>query len=438
MICAWDATATIKSSPQAPAENSASSPRHQTSPKLGKSSRYRKHVQAHTHWINDLALAQSQTALVSASSDTSVKVWRPYAEDISPPQTIGLHTDYVKRVTSPGDHADWVASGGLDHQVFLWDLNGAGQRLQINAASEESPAKGSVYALAANETMIAAGGPESIVKLWDVRSGKPITKFIGHTDMVRDFLISQDNDRIMSASSDGTVKVWSMRAARCMHTLVMHTESVWTLKAGDPSLSIFYSGDRSGFLAKTDTRHVADMDEGSSIAICREHEGIMKIATVGNTIWTATQSSSLSCWEDVDMSVGIQFPEELRGYRVHGHSASRSWASTTTSPPRGPSSPEADSSGKIPFTCLLRTSNRVAIPSARAYSAVVTRKNSVLTSGDSAGFSPLRRLPNDTIEGQDGLKTHVLLNDKQRVLTQDTTGNVMLWDLLQVRCHFSL
>jgi len=38
-------------------------------------------VQAHTHWVNDSVLAQNNSTLISASSDVTVKAWRPHSHD---------------------------------------------------------------------------------------------------------------------------------------------------------------------------------------------------------------------------------------------------------------------------------------------------------------------------------------------------------------------
>jgi WD repeat-containing protein 48 len=198
-------------------------------------------VQAHTHWVNDIVLTQQNSILVSASSDVTVKVWRPLSEQANTAQTIGVHSDYVKCLTTPDSNATWVASGGLDHRICLWDLNGAGQKLQIDVGKSEGVSKGSVYALRAKGAIIASGGPESVVRMWDIRTGRSITKLVGHTDNVRDILLSEDGDTVMSASSDQTVKVWSLTAGRCLNTLTMHNDSVWSLFSPHPQLSLFSS-----------------------------------------------------------------------------------------------------------------------------------------------------------------------------------------------------
>lgn len=391
--------------------------------------------------MNDILLAQSNSALVSASSDITVKVWRPHSEENQIPTTVGLHSDYVKCLASPGAHSDWVASGGLDHKIRIWDLNGGGERLQIDIGEDENSDKGSVYALSVRGSIMASGGPESIVRLWDPKSGKRITNFVGHTDNIRDILINQDGDTIMTASSDQSVKVWSITAGRCMYTLTMHNDSVWSLYSDHPQLSLFYSSDRSGLVAKTDVRGCDDMDEGLSLAIAQEHEGVSKVVVAGDYLWTATSSSSINRWFDVDTKMEVQNPEPPRHNRLSSI-ASRS--------SKVPSSPTATStahftngitSSKIPLSCVLRMSNNAPLPGQKArdievatiYSVTSNRKMSeAITDQDLGIITAFHELPAETIEGQNGLIKHVMLNDRRRVLALDTAGEVTMWDLLKV------
>ncbi|KAL5116579.1 hypothetical protein ACEQ8H_005575 [Pleosporales sp. CAS-2024a] len=425
VICAWDLQLDLTRTDEQRNPFADANPASYTPPPT----QFRSQVQAHTHWVNDIVLAHDNHALVSASSDITVKLWRPAASEPLPPQTIGLHTDYVKRVASPGSHEHWVASGGLDRIISLWDLNGAGKKLQIAVGEDENTAKGSVYALAATPNMIASGGPESIVRVWDARTGNRITKFVGHTDNVRDILIAQDGDTILTASSDQTVKVWSMTAGRCMYTLTMHNDSVWSLFSDSPHLSVFYSSDRSGVVAKSDVRNCAEMDEGLSVAVCQEHEGVNRIAAAGDYIWTATSSSSINRWNDVETAVEVDLPESYRWHRSGARSR-------YPSPPA--TSPKANATAeKIPFRALLHMANtapfpQLAVKDPEAATIASNRKPpEALAASDHGAFAPVRSLPDHSIEGQNGLIKHHLLNDRRRVLTLDTEGEVMLWDLLQ-------
>ena len=398
-------------------------------------------MQAHTHWINDIVLTQSNAALVSASSDITVKVWRPHSEERGLPSTIGLHDDYVKCLASPTEHSDWVASGGLDHKIRLWDLNGGGERLQIDVGEDDSNAKGSVYALSVRGSVMASGGPASTVKLWDRRSGKRITKFVGHTDNIRSILISQDGDTILTASSDQTVKVWSVTAGRCIYTLTMHNTSVWSLYSDHPRLSAFYSGDRSGLVAKTDIRGGDDLNRGLSLAIAQEHEGINKIVASRDHFWTATSSSSINRWEDVDLDRAYLIPDSPK------HPRQSSVSSRSKIPPSAPQSSSSLSGSsqppRIPLHSILQPSNGAGYlfqgsrdgEVTTSYPAASIRKLSeAVLDQELEVVTPVNELPQETIEGQNGLIKHVILNDRKRVLTLDTAGEVVMWDLLKV-CH---
>ncbi|SMR58474.1 unnamed protein product [Zymoseptoria tritici ST99CH_1E4] len=436
VICAWDLHLDLQTN--ATSEYDAKPAADATA------TTFRQQVQAHTHWINDIALAQNNQALVSASSDITVKVWRPAGEDKLPPQTIGLHSDYVKTLAVPSTTCDWVASGGLDRKICVWDLNGAGQKLSIDvgedeAGSMQSKEKGSVYALAATTSLLASGGPEKTVRVWDSRTGQRTTKLVGHTDNVRDILISEDGTTIMTASSDRTVKVWSTIAGRCMFTLTMHDASVWSLFSSDPDLSVVYSSDKNGLVAKTDTRNTIELDEGLSVAVCQEHEGVHKVVAAGDRIWTATSRPSINRWRDVCTdNAEIDVPEN---YNTHRRSSAKRYSmvqteKSNTSPLAQTTSLTGNHTGKrrIPLKHMLRLSNTAFFPAPMtADSESLSAKRATLDAPtlDAMVLQPVRAQPEYSVEGQNGLIKHALLNDRKRVLTMDTAGEVVMWDLLK-------
>ncbi|KAE8149324.1 hypothetical protein BDV25DRAFT_156605 [Aspergillus avenaceus] len=416
LICSWDLNLSLKSSPSA---LGASKPGPTT---------FRNQVQAHSHWINNIVLTKNNSALVSASSDTFVRLWRPHSEHAQVPEPIGKHADYVKALATPGSHSSWVASGGLDHKLYLWDLNGGGEILNIDACGEDRTAKGSVYALGAVSSVIASGGPESVVRVWDPKSGKLITKFVGHTDNIRDILINRDGDTIMTASSDQTVKIWSLTAGRCMHTLTMHNDSVWSLYSNHPQLSVFYSSDRSGLVAKTDTRYASDIEQGLCVATLQEHDGVVNVVAAGDYVWTATPKSSINRWLDVDTAGDIESPSSRERENAPG--------GDTASSDKAPVAKEQ--SKKIPYESILLLSSTSTFPRSRVPEGVRRPTTNGQTPSSEPDIEeelgltvPVHALPDDTIEGQHGLIKYFFLNDRRRTLTQDSAGEVVLWDLLE-------
>ncbi|KAK0704914.1 hypothetical protein B0H67DRAFT_592679 [Lasiosphaeris hirsuta] len=436
VICAWNLNRDLTTSPGSSVVDTSSRPNGR--PK--SATRFRAQTQAHTHWINDVALAQHHSAVVSASSDLLVKVWRPLGSDNNKePATIGQHADYVKCVATPNQATDWVASGGLDRKIYLWDLAGGGKTLEIDVSGEEVTEKGSVYALSVNSGILASGGPESIVRLWDPKSGKRITKFVGHTDNIRAILVNESGHMVMTASSDQTVKVWSVTAGRCMHTLTMHSDSVWSLFSDDPDLGVFYSSDRSGLVVKTDVRGtLGELDDGISLAVAQENDGVSKVVACDNSIWTATSRSSINRWANVDTSADIQLPEVFKQHRASVVTTRSREGVPIFQPPT--SAVNGSAKKTIPAKSILRISNTASFPPAvnredEETPGTVARKGSEIMPEQAANSSvePVHHLPEETIEGQFGLVKHRLLNDRRRVLTLDTAGDVLLWDLIQCR-----
>ncbi|KIW94138.1 uncharacterized protein Z519_05454 [Cladophialophora bantiana CBS 173.52] len=407
---------------------------------------FRKQVQAHTHWVNDIVLVKNNLGLVSASSDVTVKLWRPHAHESSQAYTIGSHSDYIKCLATPDRTSNWVASGGLDHRICLWDLNGGGKNLEINVGKVQDVVKGSVYCLRARGSLLASGGPESVVRLWDTKSGKGITKLVGHTDNVRDILISDDGDTLLTASSDQTIKVWSIAAGRCIHTLTMHSDSVWCMYSDDPNLAVFYSGDKSGLVAKTDTRRAMEIDDGVSVAVCQEHDGIARVLPVGDSVWTATSSSSVNRWLDVDTELEVETPpaspreERTASPEARSHLSPEPPASSPPATTNGTTNGEVEHKKRIPHNAILRVSITALHPGRKhlgrhpnVSSTNLRKASEAMITDDLSLVVPIRGQPAETIEGQNGLIKHVMLSDRKRILTLDTAGEVVLWDLLKAR-----
>ncbi|KAJ4467946.1 hypothetical protein C8J55DRAFT_438077 [Lentinula edodes] len=309
----------------------------------GQPSSFRQCAQLHflTGWVNDLCLVNYNQTVVSGSSDGTLKAWNPHSQTPSDPSIIGTHSDYV-RCLSYCREQNWIASGSFDRTIKLWDLARSSnpQPLVTLNPADASAAKSSVYALAADPFghTIASGSPERVVRLWDPRSGKRTGKLVGHTDNIRAILISEDSRYLLTGSADASIKLWSLASQRCLHTFTHHTDSVWSLFSSHPSLEMFYSGDRSGLVCKTDVEDCADVSEGECILLCQDThespiaEGINKIVALDdNLLWTASGSSTIRRWR-VPQRRGVRAPFNSE---VKRHSQPESPTSTLSSARRG-------------------------------------------------------------------------------------------------------
>lgn len=206
---------------------------------------YVQSMEHHTDWVNDVVLCCGGKNLISASSDTTVKVWNAHKGFCM--STLRTHKDYVKALAYAKDK-EQVASSGLDRQIFLWDVNTLTALTASNntvTTSSLTGNKDSIYSLAMNPagTVIVSGSTEKVLRVWDPRTCQKLMKLRGHSENVKALLVNKDGTQVLSASSDGTVRLWSLGQQRCISTIRVHDDGVWCLQANE-SFSIVYSGGR--------------------------------------------------------------------------------------------------------------------------------------------------------------------------------------------------
>ncbi|KAF8930569.1 hypothetical protein BGZ58_008173, partial [Dissophora ornata] len=366
--------------------------------------------------------------LVSASSDRTVKLVRPHSHNPTAAHIIGTHGDYVKTLayaSGPG----WLASGGLDKTVNVWDIKEgrSGQYASLGSIPETS-SKASIYALACNPagTVLATGSPEKVIRVWDPRTGQRITKFAGHTDNIRALLVSESGDLILSASSDTTIKLWSLTAQRCITTFTMHSDSVWSLYSDHPQLATFYGGGKDGLVTKTEMSRYdphlhsdyEDEDPGQCVVICKADTGVARLVAHDNArIWTATSSSSVYQWPDIPTRANRS--HELVSSIVPANLLKMSLNESTFADP----TPEH----------YYPTSTVYSAASLGSLFVNNRDKQSQHSSEDDEGLiTPIFGDPENIIEGEHGLIKHTVLNNRRMVVTEDKCGEVALWDI--IRC----
>ncbi|KAL3891526.1 hypothetical protein ACJMK2_003786 [Sinanodonta woodiana] len=252
-------------------------------------------MEHHTDWVNDIVLCCGGRTLISASSDTTVKVWNAHKGFCM--STLRTHKDYVKALAYAKDK-EHVASAGLDRSIFLWDVNTLTALTASNNTVTTSSLNGnkdSIYSLAMNQsgTVIVSGSTEKVLRVWDPRTCQKMMKLKGHSDNVKALVLNRDGTQCLSGSSDGTIRLWSLGQQRCVATYRVHDEGVWAIQAND-SFTMVYSAGRDRRIWVTDIRN----PENRTL-ICEEKAPVLKLElahTDHPSLWAATTDSCIRNW----------------------------------------------------------------------------------------------------------------------------------------------
>lgn len=195
-------------------------------------------LQGHTNSVLSVAYAPEDYAsanscgqiLATASQDCTVRLW-----DISTGQCLKTLQGHPNGVWSVAFHPDGqtLASGSNDSTVRVWDTN-TGQSIKTWQGYSAG-----VKAVAFNHgsfgeapqylqgNILASGGDDKTVKLWDIQSDECCNTLSGHLSWIWCIVFSRDG-QIASSSNDCTIRLWSVESKSCK-ILRGHTNLVFSV-----------------------------------------------------------------------------------------------------------------------------------------------------------------------------------------------------------------
>jgi WD40 repeat protein len=80
-------------------------------------------------------------------------------------------------------------------------------------------------AISPDGKMMASGGEDKTIKLWEVSSGKLLRNFMGHSERIKTIAFSPDGQLIASGDDDNTIRVWNIGTGKELYTLTGDSNS---------------------------------------------------------------------------------------------------------------------------------------------------------------------------------------------------------------------
>lgn len=140
--------------------------------------------------------------------------------------------------------------------------------------------------------IVASGGVDRIVKLWDIRSGTMNASLEGHEYPVLALAFSPEGDRLVSGSGDTTLIIWDVDNQKKLHHMKGHSLYVVTCD-WSPDGSTIVSGEVDGSI------RVWDATSGTLRAELKDHRTAVhsvKFTSDGSKLVSGSSDLSILIW----------------------------------------------------------------------------------------------------------------------------------------------
>ncbi len=153
--------------------------------------------------------AGTEDAVATGSHDWSVTLWQSGSET-TPLALLEGHQNAVQALAADPS-GRWLASGGADKSVRLWDL----ERRDLRRGYRNFNDYVSALSFSSDGGTLAAGSLDGSVKLWSVPSGRGVRTFAaGSSARVTSIAFSPDDSLLAVACEDGAVRLRSLKRSR--------------------------------------------------------------------------------------------------------------------------------------------------------------------------------------------------------------------------------
>lgn len=200
------------------------------------------------------------------------------------------HKDFIRSVVFDNTR-ERVLSISQDSSFFLWDLNTGLPTKLLDKKNYTA------IAISPDNNNIVYTAEDNDINIIDF-SGKYITSFGKHNDIIRDITYSPDGKRILTASNDKTIKEWDIETQKLVSNYSGHRDGVNTVSYSKNGLKIISS-------SEDQTIRIWDNGKNDLEQVLMGHKGWIMSALFssnGKKILTSSFDNTIKIW-DVDNGI---------------------------------------------------------------------------------------------------------------------------------------
>lgn len=301
-------------------------------------------LEGHESAVTTVVCSTDGKMIVSSGYDSCIRVWNAFTGEQC--KTFVGHADWVSAVDLSADGVT-VASVSDDETVRLWSVASGQERARLDFATvagkkhdvnNDEPCIGAV-AFSPDSSTLATACYDTVVRIWDIKTGKVQRILQGHTHWVRTIAFSRKGNVVATGAGDGVIKLWDVSEGdeireiqddktTCVNVVKISPDGntlasgsldgcirFWNMKTGNLIYcldehdehdcvieDLSYSPDGKT-LASTCHDHMVslwDTSTGQQISRVRGHDDIVNSVVFlpdGKTIATASDDATIRLWD---------------------------------------------------------------------------------------------------------------------------------------------